>query len=352
MEVDRRLIEELGTDADAEAVAEAAGLRYVHDDEPGIRRRVRGRGFSYLRDDGTVAGEAERGRIEALAIPPAWTDVWICRDPDAHLLVTGLDDAGRKQYLYHPRWREVRDLQKFDRLAGFGDALIELRRAVGADLRRRGLPVERVAAAVVRLIDASLIRVGNERYAEDNETFGVTTLQPKHVRSAQGDLALCFNGKGGQAHRLVVEDRAVGTVIEACLEQPGPQLFCAKVDGRSVPITAPLVNEYLHRIGGEHVTAKDFRTWGATAIATGVLGPLPGHPREGETADAEHHVLTALDAAAAALGNTRAVCRSAYVAPAVLAAYRDGELGEDWRSSRSGRWRSRAEVTTAKSLGR
>jgi DNA topoisomerase-1 len=352
MEVDRGLIETLAIDADAEAVAEAAGLRYVHDDEPGLRRRVRGRGFSYVRADGRTAGDAERQRIEALAIPPAWTDVWICSRPDGHLLVTGLDDAGRKQYLYHPRWREVRDLQKFDRLSGFGGALIDLRRSVASDLRRRGLRVERVAAAVVRLIDSNLVRVGNERYAEDNDTFGVTTLQRKHVRSTRAGLTLCFNGKGGKAHRLVVDDPGVGRVIEACLEQRGPQLFCATVDGRPVPITAPLVNEYLHRIGGEHLTAKDFRTWGATAIATGVLGPLPEHAPGAAPDDPEHHVLAALDTAATALGNTRAVCRSSYVAPAVLAAYREGELGEDWRSSRSGRWRSRAEVTAAKTLDR
>lgn len=327
-------------------MAEAAGLHYCSDDEPGIRRRRSGSGFRYLRDDRRPVAQRHRKRIEGLVIPPAWTDVWISSDPDSHLQVTGRDDRDRKQYLYHERWSEVRDQAKFDHLATFADALIEIRKQVDADLARAGLGRDRVAAAVVRLLDTSLIRVGNERYAAENDTFGATTLEPRHVHRLPGGYRLDFAAKSGVERMLEVRDPELTELIGASLRCRQPQLFCFRDDsGAVIDLTSAHVNDYLHAVGGPSVSAKVFRTWGASAVA------IDHFCAETDPQDrSEQRCIEAVDVAAEALGNTRAVCRSCYVAPVVLEAAESGTLTKAWNRSRSGQWRTRPESTLAKIL--
>jgi DNA topoisomerase I len=339
---------DLPVDADdPAAVAEAAGLVYVSDEEPGWSRRRRGRGFSYVGPDGNLAGPEERSRIEELAIPPAWTEVWIALDPDAHVQATGRDDAGRKQYRYHDRWRQIRDAMKFDRLAEFGLRLPEVRSDVGGYLADRGLGRRRVLAAVTRLLDQSLIRVGNEEYAADNDTYGATTLRPEHVRTSRRGMVLEFTAKGGLERSVPVRDPEVRSVIQECLAVAEGDVFCFEADGSVVDVTSADVNEFLRELAGDAFTAKDFRTWGGTTHAAGHLGPLPLGE---DPAAVDRDELAAIDAAAEILGNTRAVARSCYVAPQVPAAHRAGALGEAWRASRSTEWMTRPERVSAKVL--
>lgn len=329
-------------DADPAAMAVAAGLRYVSTDEPGYRRRRCGRGFTYVSPSGTHVAGAERARIDGLVIPPAWTDVWICRTADGHLQAVGSDDRDRRQYLYHPRWREVRDELKFELLTDFADGLPDLRRRVADDLARPQHDRRRVVAAVVRLLDRTLIRVGNERYAADNETFGATTLEPRHVVRDSAGHRFEFTGKSGVERALLVADPDLGSVIDVCLDAPQPQLFWFDDGGGPVDVNAGHVNEYLSAVAPAGVTAKTFRTWGATALAVEHLATASDGP--------DRSVIDAIDTAATALGNTRAVCRSCYVAPLVIDAVESGALDEAWRASRSGRWRSRAESATRRLL--
>jgi DNA topoisomerase-1 len=331
-------------DDDAASMAIDAGLRYGSDAEPGIARRRCGRGFTFVSSDRHQLDDATRARIDRLAIPPAWTDVWISADPDCHLQATGVDDRGRKQYRYHDRWREIRDEAKFDALVDFAASLSEVRRRVESDLSTRGLGRDRVTAAVVRLLDTTLIRVGSERYAAENETFGATTLEPGHVVRRRSGVRLEFVGKANIERSVPVTDADVVGVIRACLGLDRSQLFCFETaDGSVVDLTAAHVNDYLVQTAG--ATAKTFRTWGATTRAVEHLA---------RTVDADEPVerrfLAAVDVAAEALGNTRAVCRSCYVAPAIAEAVETGALAEAWASSRGGRWRTRAESTTAKLL--
>jgi DNA topoisomerase-1 len=330
--------------------AAEAGLRYVSDEQPGIRRRKRGGGFSYERPDGTtITDRRERERIAAIAIPPAWTDVWICQKPNGHILATGRDAKGRKQYRYHPTWREVRDTDKFDNLARFGEILPSLRRQVDADVRRPGLSREKVLAAVVKLLDETLIRVGNEAYATENDSFGLTTLKPKHVDVNGSEIEFEFGAKSGMLHDSHLNDRQLAEVIRACHELGGQDLFTYEDDGRAVDVTSSDVNAYLRELGGGDITAKDFRTWGGTAVAAAALSlgePPPSN------AHAEKAVLAAYDVAATVLNNTRAVCRSCYVHPAIPEAYRTGELHEVWRRSRATSTMDRKERTVLNLLGR
>lgn len=324
-----------------EVVAEAAGLHHVTDDGPGHRRVRRGKGFSYVDAKGNVLPEEEKERIRSLAIPPAWTDVWISPDPKAHLLATGRDARGRKVYRYHPRWREVRDEAKYERLADFADALPDLRAAVDSDLSLRGLPPEKVTALVVKLLDQTLIRVGNERYAEDNESFGLTTLRPDHVEVDGGTIELDFVGKSGVAHRLSFRDARLARIAKRCHELPGKHLFSyLDEDGKVGHVSSAEVNEYLRARMGDGVSAKDFRTWGGTSVAAGALA----NPCENEP-PCPTHLKEAFEAAAEVLGNTPTVCRTCYVHPVVPEGYESGDLAEAWKGSRATASMSRAERT-------
>lgn len=312
---------------DPEEAAEEAGLRYVHDDEPGFIRRRSGRGFTYRDPRGhTIRDRRHLRRIRALAIPPAWTDVWICPVSNGHIQATGRDARGRKQYRYHPRWREVRDEAKYHRMLEFGRALPGLRRQVEADMRRRGLPREKVLAALVRLLEASLIRVGNEEYARANKTFGLTTLQDRHVDVAPTKMEFRFRGKTGKTVELTVRDRRLARVVKSCQDLPGQELF-QYVDetGEQHAIRSQDVNEYLRDITGEEFSAKDFRTWAGTVLAAFAL-------QEFESVDskaaAKRNVTRAIERVAARLGNTTAICRKCYVHPEVVNAYMEGSLAE------------------------
>jgi DNA topoisomerase-1 len=329
------------TGAEAKRAARSAGLHYTDQTDPGIRRTRRGKGFSYTNPSGgPITDAAERERIAALAIPPAWTNVWINPDEDGHILATGRDAAGRKQYRYHPRWRTVRDAAKYERMADFADALPDLRGAVDADLRRRGLVRDRVVALVVRLLDDTLIRVGNPEYAADNGSYGLTTLRDSHLEVEGGVLTFDFTGKSGISQRVQVDDPRLARLAKRCHELPGKVVFSfLDEDGRATPVTSADVNDYLRDRMGPDVSAKDFRTWGGTTVAAATLA-LGAPPEDGED---DRPVLAALDVAATVLGNTRAVCRSCYVHPRVVDAYRTGELHEAWAVARAGTNISRPE---------
>lgn len=331
-------------DADEAEVASAAGLRYVEVAALGWERRRCGRGFTYVDERGATLQGAARERCEALVIPPAWTEVRICCHEDGHVLATGRDDAGRKQYLYHPAWREMRDRQKFARLGLFGDRLTRLRKRVRTDLRQDDLTLERAAAAAVRLMDRALVRVGNDEYVEDQETFGVTTFEPRHVEVVGDAVHLEYSGKGSvERHQVVEDDPDLARAVRDCLAVGADQLLCARSGDQVVDLTSEHVNDYVGRLAGVPCSAKDFRTWGGTVVATEVLANVDRSVDDGD-------VLDAVDAAAEALGNTRAVARSSYVAPQVVAAATSGELQELWASSRTSRWMSRAEQTCRKVL--
>jgi DNA topoisomerase-1 len=304
---------------DAGRCATAAGLRYVDVSEPGIRRIRRGRGFSYLDPDRRAVPPEVRARIEALAIPPAWTQVWICTDPSGHLLATGEDDKGRKQYLYHQDWRTFRDLLNFYRLVDFGPRLPGIRAGIEEQLRRRTLDRDVVLAAMLRIIDARGLRVGSEVYAEANDSYGLTTLTKRHVRVQGAAVHFDFPAKSGKQAQAVLPDRTVARVIEALLAGRGRRLFV--LGGKA--ITADELNARLADLAGARVTAKDFRTWHGTRSA---FAYLRLHLPPG--ADADQRVIEAIDSASEFLRNTRAVARSHYVHPHVVESYLDGTFPE------------------------
>jgi len=331
--------------ADPAAVAADAGLRYVSDTRPGIRRVRSGRGFRYVDPHGeTVRSPAVRDRIRALAIPPAWTDVWICPTADGHIQATGRDARGRKQYRYHDRWRQVRDADKFERLGHFGLALGPLRATVDAHLQRPGaLDRDKVLALVVRLLDETLVRVGNAEYAATNESYGLTTLGPEHVEIHGSEVTFAFVGKGGLEHEVSVSDRRLARLVRRCHELGGQELFAwTDPAGHVVDVGSSDVNAWLREQTGELVSAKDFRTWGATVVATETLAEL-GPPASAK--EAEAHVLAAIDNAAARLGNTRAVARASYVHPVVPDSHREGSLHERWARARRTAAHRRSERT-------
>jgi DNA topoisomerase I len=308
----------------AEAAREA-GLAYTTDDAPGIRRIRSGKRFEYLDPDGSPVRDAEvLARIRSLAIPPAWVDVWITTRPRGHLQVTGRDARGRKQHRYHPRWREVRDENKFERMTGFGRALPRIRGRVARDLRRDGLPKEKVVATIVRLLETTFARVGNQEYARDNGSFGLTTLRGRHVDVRGARVRFLFRGKSGVEVSLGVTDRRVASVIKRCEELPGQNLFqYLDAAGERRTVTSDDVNAYLREASGEDYTAKDFRTWAATVLAACALREAAGFQSETE---AKRLVISAIDFVARKLGHTRAVCRRAYVHPAVIETYMEGGL--------------------------
>lgn len=327
--------------ADPPKAAKRAGLRYVSDGEPGIRRVRRGRGFAYVAGDGRPVAERVVRRIEALAIPPAWERVWICPDARGHVQATGVDERGRKQYRYHPEWMEQRNLAKFGTMAEFGRALPGVRRRVAADLRRKGLPRERVVAAVVRLLDQAMIRIGNDEYARSNDSYGLTTIRNDHARVSGSAVRLRFKAKSGRACDTVIEDPLTARVIRGCQDLPGQELFeYVGEGGESCDVGSADVNEYLAEITGRAFTAKDFRTWGGTVVAAEALmgmGPPVGEDG-GELSKRElkKREVAAVKAAAEALCNTPATCRKYYVHPELAGAYADGRLGRAFEEAGRG----------------
>ncbi|CAO3359330.1 DNA topoisomerase IB [Azospirillum melinis] len=308
-----------------EQEAACAGLTYSADETPGIRRRRYGKGFRFLWPDGTqVTEEDTLARIRKLAIPPAYKDVWICPDPDGHLQATGRDARGRKQYRYHQRWTELREGTKFGRMVEFCHALPKLRERVNADLGRRGLPREKVLAAVVRLLETTLIRVGNEAYARENRSYGLTTLRDDHAEIEGTEVRFSFKGKSGKEWNVALRDRRLARVVAACRDVPGDELFqYLDRDGQRHAVTSGDVNAYLREATGADFTAKDFRTWAGTVLAAMAL-------REFESFDsasaAKRNVTRAIEQVATRLGNTPSVCRKSYVHPEVLDAYLEGGL--------------------------
>ena len=312
----------------AEMAARSAGLRYVEAGEPGIRRERKGTDFRYLDARGrTIRDQSELDRIRKLAIPPAYEDVWICRNERGHLQATGIDARGRKQYRYHPRWRSVRDGEKFERMVEFGEALPRLRRRLRQDLSRKGLPREKVLAVIVALLDSTLVRIGNSEYSRSNKSYGLTTLRDRHVSFVRNGRALLrFRGKGGLEREVVIGDRRLASIVRRCRQIPGQQLFqYLDDDGLRHPVDSGQVNDYLREATGQDFTAKDFRTWGGTLRAIALMGctPLPELVSERSLTQC---ITNAIKQVACELGNTPAVCRKSYINPVVFEAWRDGRL--------------------------
>ena len=305
--------------------AHSAGLRYVSDQMPGIHRKRAGKDWRYHYPTGDLVKEPEvLDRIKSLAIPPAWKEVWICPDPCGHLQATGRDDRGRKQPRYHPRWREVRDETKYNRMIEFGKALPEIRRRLRKDLRLPGLCREKVLATVVRLLEVSLIRIGNEEYARENASFGLTTMRDRHVKVRGGIARFHFRGKSGRWHDVDIRDARLARTIKRCQDLPGQELFQYMDEkGERQCVDSNDVNEYLRGTCGKDFTAKDFRTWSGTVLGAIALCELGGCKSQNQ---AKKNIVRAIEQVAERLGNTVAVCRKCYVHPEVITSYLDGEL--------------------------
>ena len=309
--------------AESVEAAEDAGLRYVSDEQPGFSRQPKGEEFEYFDTKGKPIRDEQRLlRIKRLAIPPAWSDVWICPSPNGHIQATGRDSRRRKQYRYHERWREIRDENKYDRLVNFGKALPKIRRRLEKDLALSGLPREKVLATIVQLLERSLIRVGNEEYARENKSFGLTTMQDRHVDVKGSKLRFRFRGKSGRQHEVDVTDRRIARIVSKLQDLPGQSLFQYLDDEGNVrDITSQDVNEYLGEITGEDFTAKDFRTWAGTVLAAIALSTAG----EFETKkQAKANIKKAIEAVAKMLGNTPTICRQCYIHPIVLETYLKG----------------------------
>jgi DNA topoisomerase I len=322
--------------------AKEAGLRYATDDKPGIQRKRAGTGFRYLDPESRPIHDRETlARIKSLVIPPAWEDVWICPLPLGHIQATGRDEKGRKQYRYHPRWRKVRDGTKYSRMMAFGRALPKIREQADRDMALPGLPRRKVLAAVVRLLEGSLIRVGNDEYAKSNHSFGLTTMRDKHVALEGATIQFAFRGKSGVHHEVDIHDRRLARIVARCQELPGQELFqYLDEDGKTQDVASADVNEYLREITGSEFTAKDFRTWAGTILAALALQEFETFDSQ---AQAKKNVVRAIERVAERLGNTPTVCRKCYVHPAVLEAYLDGSMIDSLRQ--------RADQEMKKSLG-
>ena len=331
---------------DPEESAEEAGLRYVNDDGPGIHRRRRGKGFSYIGPDGQAMTDAGRvAWINGLAIPPAWTDVWISPLKRGHIQATGRDARGRKQYRYHPRWRDVRDAAKYERLLDFAKALPKIRRRTDRDLRRRGLPREKVLATVVRLLESTLIRIGNEEYLRDNRSVGLSTMRDRHVDVNGSKIRFEFRGKSGKRHTVAVTDRRLARVVKQCQELPGQELFqYLDEQGERRSVDSADVNDYLREVTGADFTAKDFRTWAGTVAASLALQEVEVLDPD---ASARQNVTAAIRRVAERLGNTPAVCRRCYVHPGVIDAYLDGDMAATLEAAASKRLSARPHALRA-----
>jgi DNA topoisomerase-1 len=322
---ERKRVAKIEVVTDPLEVAEDASLRYVSDDQPGYTRKAKGDDFEYFDTDGKpIRDETRLLRVRRLAIPPAYKDVWICPSPNGHIQATARDARGRKQYRYHERWREARDENKYDRMLVFGHALPKIRRQVKKDLGLRELPRNKVLATVVHLLGRTLIRIGNEEYARENKSFGLTTMQDRHVDVKGAKLRFSFRGKGGVKHEVDVSDRRLANIIRKLQDLPGQEIFQYEDEtGEVRNVTSQDVNDYLHEITGEEFTAKDFRTWAGTVLTAVALNAQA--PAENET-QAKKNIKDAIAAVAKILGNTSAVCRKCYVHPVVLDAYLDGDM--------------------------
>jgi DNA topoisomerase-1 len=312
--------------APLEREAREAGLRYSSDETPGFSRRLRGKHFVFFRRNGSrLKDPAEIERIRRLAIPPAYRDVWICPDPKGHLQATGRDDRGRKQYRYHPFWRQQRDETKFQHMREFARALPGIRRRVQRDLRKPGMPREKILATVVRLLETTVIRVGNDEYARDNHSYGLTTMRNRHVEVKRGDITFSFRGKSGKYHEIELHDPRLAKILRRCQQMPGQALFSYLEGKETRHIGSQDVNEYLREITGRDFTAKDFRTWIGTVLAATAFQEF-----EGATSDrqARKNVNLVIESVAKVLGNTPAVCRKAYVHPEIIQSYLEGKTIE------------------------
>lgn len=335
------------TDTDtggARQTAKSAGLVYVSDDEPGISRRRQGKGFSYRSPDGRLIRDVNAlQRIRALAIPPAYREVWICRNPRGHLQATGRDARRRKQYRYHPDWASMRGDGKFDRIVAFGEALPKLRRRLRTDLAQKGYPRGKVLAIAAGILAETLVRVGNSDYARSNKSYGLTTLRDRHLQFVAGGRArLCFRGKGGQDNDIAIDDRRLAKLVRGCQQLPGQTLFQYRDDdGALQPVDSGMLNDYLRDAMGGDFTAKDFRTWGGTlhAFRRFANTPLPegkrgAAPSERALSTARNEVIKEV---AAVLGNTVAVCRKSYIDPSIFSGWLDGSLARAARAARGQR---------------
>src|ERR671924_213920 len=312
---------------DPQASAKAAGLRYVTDAGPGIRRRRAGQGFTYLGVDGRPIRDPQvLQRIKSLGSPPAWTKVWICPLPHGHLQATGRDAKGRKQHRYHPRWREVRDETKYGRMLEFAHVLPAIRRKVEQDLGLPGLPRDKILATVIRLLETSMIRVGNEEYRRQNNSFGLATLRSRHVNVSGSTIRFEFRGKSGVQHALDLNNRQLARIIKQCQELPGHELFqYVGEDGERYTIDSADVNEYLRQIAGDGFGSKDFRTWAGTVCAARQLAQFESAPTQSAR---KKNIQRAIESVAKELGNTKAVCRKCYIHPGLIEAYADGSLSQ------------------------
>jgi DNA topoisomerase I len=307
------------------AAAKAAHLIYVHDEWPGIRRKRVGTGFAYTGPDGRPVRDPEaRARIRSLAIPPAYEDVWICPDPNGHIQATGRDARGCKQYRYHPRWREIRDANKYEEMIEFGRLLPQLRARIAADMAKRGLSREKVLATIVELLQSTLIRIGNDDYARENKSYGLTTLRNRHVAIEGNTLRFEFKGKSGKIWKLKLHDRRIARIVKACHDLPGQALFqYFGEDGKCHSISSSDVNAYLKEISGHDITAKHFRTWAGTLLAATAIGALD--PASSLSAG-KKKIKAVIEEVAKQLGNTPTICRKCYVHPEVIAAYLENEV--------------------------
>lgn len=311
-----------------EQAAKAAGLRYVDDSLPGLSRKKVGTGFGYRDIDGKVIRDPEViKRIRSIGIPPAYTDVWICPDPRGHIQATGRDAKGRKQYRYHARWSEIRDSTKYAHMLEFAHALPKIRARIDADMKRPGLPREKVLATIVNLLETTLIRVGNEDYVKENKSYGLTTLRNRHVDVDGKELRFEFKGKSGKLWKLRIENRRVAKIVKACQELPGQHLFQYLDENKErQEVTSSDVNDYLREISGLDITAKDFRTWAGTVLAAMALSEFEAVDSQ---ARAKKNIKAAIERVSSRLGNTPTICRKCYVHPEVFNSYLDGNLIAD-----------------------
>ncbi|HEY8567054.1 MAG TPA: DNA topoisomerase IB [Beijerinckiaceae bacterium] len=313
------------TVVDPKDAAESAGLRYVSDEEPGIRRRKAGKGWTFIKPNGeTVKDEKTLQRIKSLAVPPAYTDVWICPHANGHIQATGRDAKGRKQYRYHPQFREVRESTKYEHVMRFAQELPAIRAKIQEHMSLRGLSREKVLATVVHLLETTLIRVGNDDYAKQNKSYGLTTLQNRHVKVDGSELRFSFKGKSGKTWKLQVKDRRIAKIVRACQELPGQELFqYVDEEGTRRDVTSADVNAYLREISGLDISAKDFRTWAGTVLAALALREFESFDSD---AKAKKNVRAAIERVSARLGNTPTICRKCYVHPEIVNSYLEGNL--------------------------